>query len=115
MSEMERLAGSVSELGMMLAATAALDAGEDRDAELRRLCGRIQDRLGEMRSGVGEVRHMLIFAERWPLTEAHRNAFRESVRTLSEEYGLVSLRPASRDGLVTMLDLLSDAAFEPSP
>ena len=47
MSEMERLAGSVSELGMMLAATAALDAGEDRDAELRRLCGRIEDRLGE--------------------------------------------------------------------
>ena len=115
MSEMERLAGSVSELGMMLAATAALDAGEDRDAELRRLCGRIEDRLGEMRAGTGEVRHMLIFAERWTLTEDQRRAFRENVRTLSEEYGFQSLRPSSRDGLVTMLDLLSDAAFEPAP
>lgn len=115
MTEMERLATSVSELGVMLAATAALDADRDRDAELRRLCGRIEDRLGEMVAGIGEVRHMLILAERWPLTEAQRQAFREHVRALSGEYGLVSLRPASRDGLVTMLDLLSDAAFEPAP
>lgn len=115
MSEMERLAASVSELGMMLAATAALDAGEDRDQELRRLCGAIEDRLGEMRAGTGEVRHMLIFAEGWTLTEAQRDGFRDHMRVLAGEYGLVSLRPSSRDGLVTMLDLLSDAAFEPAP